>query len=48
MLLKTDQSPGVPLQIRRVLVAAEIIGLGAGQFIPLFAGDLTATAGGTA
>jgi hypothetical protein len=47
IFLETDQGPRVPLQIRLILVGAELPGFQAGQFIPLLAGHLAAPAGGT-
>jgi hypothetical protein len=45
IFLEADQRPGIPLQIRRILVTAEILCFKPWHFIPLLAGNLAAPAG---
>jgi hypothetical protein len=47
IFLEADQGPRVPFQIRRILIASPIFRLRTGQLVPLLAGNLAATAGGT-
>ncbi|OQB55385.1 MAG: hypothetical protein BWX99_01394 [Deltaproteobacteria bacterium ADurb.Bin151] len=46
IFLKADKRPGIPLQIRRILIRAQLFCFQAGEFIPLLAGHLAAAACG--